>query len=498
VVEEVEAYYMCVYLRDGKPIGHEGKPKNDFPASLEDAGKKPAEPKILPSGMEVISDQFISAMMGYLEYVPLILSMAPNVSFRMVVHSLQKFLEENCVSCERTPERVVYKFNLDQYPNVKRFQENMDAARSTSLALPRLLTVGLVTTLEYHLNLTMKEIASKFPERIFEREKTISVSKAVKFSSMQELKDELVNDEIDKVQRENFETQVKWVIEKTGMSDFTDSYPDWPNIIELLERRNLFVHANGAVNDYYLKAASKYGFNKKGGSPVLGQELHAGPAYYSSSVSLVLHFGLMLLQIAWRKMSPDQSETADRCVSELGYELIGRGRHKLAIRILEFARQLRGVSEIRKRMNIVNLANAYKLSGDSQKSIDTLSEMDWTAVSFAFKISVAAVKGEVDEVCELMKRIGSEGEVTAQDYRGWPVFYGVRENPKFIAAFKTLFGIEYVAAAKAQAGVGQVIEWMRKLPDDETKDEEMEEDEQIEEPSPTLQPGGGDGKSDPE
>jgi len=55
VVEEVEAYYMCVYLRDGKPIGHEGKPKNDFPASLEDAGKKPAEPKILPSGMEVIS-----------------------------------------------------------------------------------------------------------------------------------------------------------------------------------------------------------------------------------------------------------------------------------------------------------------------------------------------------------------------------------------------------------------------------------------------------------
>jgi hypothetical protein len=238
----------------------------------------------------------------------------------MVIGSLQKFLEKSCVSCDRAPERIIYKFGLEQYSDIKRFQENMIAARSTSRALPRLLTVGLVTSLEYHLNLVMKEIASKFPERIFEKEKTIPISKVVKFGSIDELKDAVINDEIDRAQRENFETQIKWIIDKTGMSDFTPNYSEWPDVLELLERRNLFVHANGTVNDYYLRAASKYGFSKKDG-PVLGEELHAGPKYYTASVQLVIHFGTMLLQTAWRKISPDESEAADKSIANLGYEL---------------------------------------------------------------------------------------------------------------------------------------------------------------------------------
>jgi len=202
VTEEVNAYYMCTYLRDGEPIAHRGSTRDDFPASPGDTDEKNQKGSVSRSQMKDISDQFMSAMMGYLEYVPLILVMAPNLSHRMVTHSLQKFLEKNCVSAERTPDRIVYKFNLDQYPEIRRFQENMTAAMSTSFVLRRLLTVGLVTTLEFHLNLLMKEIASTFPERIFEKDKTIPVSKAVKFGSIDELRESVIDDEIDKTQRE--------------------------------------------------------------------------------------------------------------------------------------------------------------------------------------------------------------------------------------------------------------------------------------------------------
>jgi hypothetical protein len=60
---------MCVYLRDGKPIGHYGSPKSDFPAEFEDDEKQPPVGK--NNGVEEVSNQFISAMMGYLDHVPL-------------------------------------------------------------------------------------------------------------------------------------------------------------------------------------------------------------------------------------------------------------------------------------------------------------------------------------------------------------------------------------------------------------------------------------------
>lgn len=38
-------------------------------------------------------------------------------------------------------------------------------------------------------------------------------------------------------------------------------------------------------------------------------------------------------------------------------------------------------------------------------------------------------------------KIGSRGEFEGGDYQQWPVFYGVREEPKFADAFKSIFGI---------------------------------------------------------
>jgi hypothetical protein len=47
------------------------------------------------------------------------------------------------------------------------------------------------------------------------------------------------------------------------------------------------------------------------------------------------------------------------------------------------------------------------------------------------------VRGDVDEVVALMKR--NPTCLEAEDYRGWPVFRGIRTDPKFSAAFEEVF-----------------------------------------------------------
>jgi hypothetical protein len=73
----------------------------------------------------------------------------------------------------------------------------------------------------------------------------------------------------------------------------------------------------------------------------------------------------------------------------------------------------------------------------------------------------------------------NDGDPTAADFQQWPVFYGVRGDPKFTETFKSVFGVEYVPSATRQAGVHQVLEWMKDLP----KDENIEAAEESYEPS---------------
>ncbi len=460
--QSFEAFYVCVYFEKGEAIGHRGGFDSNFPDTLDGSeANKEQIPKIKRSGMRDISKNFISSMMGYLEYVPIILTLTPTVSHRMVSQSLQTFLESKCSSCERGEDRVIYQFDLHDAPAIRRFEENLSAATSTSRSLPRLLTVGLVTSLEYHINLVMKELAATNPNSVFSKEKSIPVREAVNYSSIEELRETLINDEIDKAQRDTFENQIKWIIGRVdGMDDFTPHYAEWPEILELFERRNLFVHANGTVNEHYLRASKKYKFKDKT-ERNLGDELHAGPKYFTASVHNVIHFGAMFLQVIWRKLAPTENRLADQIISDLGYELIAKGQYKLAIRILEFAKNLRDVSDdAKRRMNIVNLACAHNLSGDQKASLKTLDSMDWSAVAPEFKISVAAVKGDIQQVVDLMTKLGKNGDMRAQFYQDWPAFYSVREDPLFSQAFSSIFGIDYIPSSKKQAGLPQVMEWI--------------------------------------
>jgi hypothetical protein len=143
-------------------------------------------------------------MMGYLEYVPLILTLTPFVSHTKVTTALIGFLDKQCVSADKSDYHIIYKFKSDDFAAFRRFDENLSAAASTSRNLPRLLTVGLVTSLEYLLTLLMKEVAKQFSHQIFSKEKVIAARDVMKFSSIDELKEFVVYDEIDKVQRESW------------------------------------------------------------------------------------------------------------------------------------------------------------------------------------------------------------------------------------------------------------------------------------------------------
>jgi hypothetical protein len=97
----------------------------------------------------------------------------------------------------------------------------------------------------------------------------------------------------------------------------------------------------------------------------------------------------------------------------------------------------------------VNLANAVRLQNRDADAKAILDRYDWTAVEDKFKLCVAAVRGEEDEVVRLMTVMGAHGPITADSYRAWPIFRGLRTNEKFAAAFQKIFGSRLLAPKAA-------------------------------------------------
>jgi hypothetical protein len=147
----------------------------------------------------------------------------------------------------------------------------------------------------------------------------------------------------------------------------------------------------------------------------------------------------------WRKFAKDERERADDVLNQFCYSLIYERSYKIAEILLTFGTKTlkQHGSEKTRRMMIVNLANAIRLQKREPEAIALLDREDWSASGEEFQLCVAAVKGEIDRVVELMKRMGASGSITREDYRNWPVFRGIRTNPKFGATFEAVFGVPF-------------------------------------------------------
>ena len=148
------------------------------------------------------------------------------------------------------------------------------------------------------------------------------------------------------------------------------------------------------------------------------------------------------MSVLWRKFAKDERDSADLEVNEFCYDLIVNRNYEVAEAILSFTTQVlkRGGNDYRRRMMVINQANAVRLQkreGDANRLLDT---EDWSAVKDDIAVSVAAVRGDVDRLVALMEKIGPNGRPNAEDYRTWPVFRGLRSNARFKEKFQSVFG----------------------------------------------------------
>jgi hypothetical protein len=154
-----------------------------------------------------------------------------------------------------------------------------------------------------------------------------------------------------------------------------------------------------------------------------------------------------LAQVLWRKLEPEKMAGADASLNRVCYELLVEGRYRLARVLLDFGTETlkKHSSEESRLLLVVNRAQAYKWTGEDEKSKTILAAEDWSATSMKFKLALAVLRDDHEVVLQLMSQIGSDGEMNKHFYREWPLFREIRKSKEFGAKFEEVFGEPFTA-----------------------------------------------------
>ena len=440
---DAESYFFSEHREPVETwVQNGGKRPDDNPPHAPDQASasppnKPSLSKNKPvDSFQKITRHFLSSMDKIYRVVPSTMMLLPTAEQQELNAKFYKPLKKATTRLLKTEQFEIYECGIEHLRLLMRTRQDLLALRDGRSSLPAMFLMGLVSSYDAFLANLLHLIFLIKPEMLSSSDRNISFKDLVALGSIEAARDQIIEKEVETLLRQSHHAQIDSLESKLSIPLRKD-LDIWPSFVEICERRNLVTHTDGVVTRQYLTVCRDHGVDLK--DVTAGDRLQITPEYLMRAINIVSELGWKLIQVVWRKLKPDEIEQAAASLNREAYELLIRGRFRLARKMLRFSLDLKkqGTEEVR-RMMVVNLAIALKSTAAIEEANNVLTQEDWSATSDKFKICVAAVREEVETVVSYISTI-SEDHVGKQEYREWPAFKWVRVNPAFISAFEQRF-----------------------------------------------------------
>lgn len=333
------------------------------------------------------------------------------------------------------------RFPLEKSSEARKALRKLQSTRVAQRALPNMFLLAIVSQYDAFLTDLLKSLLQAKPEIAFTSDKTIRFSEISKFASLDQVKESLIEKEVETIVRQSHAKQFE-VLEKLFSVPLREGLDIWPDFIEITERRNLLAHTNGVVSSQYVAVCRSNGV-QQGELPNVGEKLRFPPDYLEKCYRVLYEISMKLAHVLWRKVVPRDLRSSDAHYNEKCFQLIKSGQYELAIKMLDFMCDVvRRHSEENLRLFMeINRCNAHRLAGNAGRCRELLSGMDTSALGLEFRLAEAILRDDYAGAAALMRAIGARHDVvTAFAYSEWPLFEGFRDSEHFLNVYEAVFG----------------------------------------------------------
>ncbi|SFP86113.1 hypothetical protein [Hymenobacter arizonensis] len=390
-----------------------------------------------------VNKEFIKQIDGLRDTFPVVMLFV-TASNANASKALLDFVNSNGIEEKNENNEEYYIFSSEDSHKYSILKRNSENASVASTIIPSSLLVSLVSQFDSFIGKLIKEIFQVKPEILSSSEKSLTFARLLELKSIEEARESLIEKEVETILRDSHTEHFIWLESKLGIPMRKD-LPIWQDFIELTERRNLFVHSDGIVSNQYLSVCRQNNVKlKKPLKP--GDKLVVNSEYFESAYKCLYELSVKLTQVVWRKILPTDLEKADNSLNEICYDLLQQKHFNISDVLLDFATTTlkKHYNEESKNTLFVNKALSYKLGGNQKACNELVSSKDWSACSDKFKIAKEALLGNHENVAQIMKKLGSEGDIDKASYKMWPLFNDFRETDLFLETYKELFNEDYL------------------------------------------------------
>ncbi len=302
--------------------------------------------------------------------------------------------------------------------------------------VPRSMVVALVSQFDVLLSGLMRALAASKPDIITHEDKSVTLDELEVLGSLEAVKAHFLEKEVESLLRKSHPEQFEWLEKRFSVK--LRAFDSWPAFVEISQRRNLLVHADGRVSRQYLEVCKRHGYQLQ---PDIkeGELLEVPPAYWKASTAIVYEVGVKLSQVLWRKLLPDEIDQADDELNRIIYELLLHRRFPLAEALSKFAYSLPRHSNNEARLiMVVNHAIATEWQDRHDDCLRVLAAEDWSACAPKFLLANSVLEGDFDKAALIMRQVGASAAME-EAYQEWPLFRRFREDDRFKQAYKSVF-----------------------------------------------------------
>lgn len=282
--------------------------------------------------------------------------------------------------------------------------------------------MNLVVYLESMIAEVFRENFNKYPGKVVNK-KTLTFEEIKNMGSFEEATSYLIENEIEAMMYKSF---VDWCAFLKKENKLKMSYLDKEqiNIVEIICRRNLFVHNRGIVNQIYLSKVD----DRLKESINIGERLKVDRDYIDNAVKTIERVGCLILIEVWYSEEGKNKKVRDELFT-IGYRFMKEEKWKIALFVYELLSECKTIEQKDKLMAKINKWQCMKWDGHYNKIKDVVELEDFSAYSMEYQICVAALRDDYTTVFKLLPKMYEENGI--ETIEEWPIFKDVRNKEEY-------------------------------------------------------------------
>jgi hypothetical protein len=328
-------------------------------------------------------------------------------------------------------------------------RKDLERTKASCQSLPRIFFMTLASEYDVYFGALLKSAHYLLPELQALPEERLSSAEIGKFGAPEAAREYAVDKEVHSLVQKSYTDQLGWLENKFSM-DLKADFAASADLIEVMERKSLYVHDGGIVSAGYIEVCARHNVLME--NIRIGDRLEITREYFCAAYDVIYETAVKLGHLLWRISAPEQVAKANAALQDLTFSLIQERRYTLARKLLAFANgTLRKYSDENNRfVFLLNGALAAYLVNEKNECSRMLGSENWDSCADILKLANSVLTEQFKDAASLMRKIGKENRPSRAEYLRWPLFEEFRKTSEFSSAFNEVFGDVTLAEAEVR------------------------------------------------